>query len=192
VVIVINYVVTGLTIEKKLSDELTAEFYSQLSENLQKAKLIRFRDERGISAVATDYIKHKEKIAGIAIFKLSSFDSYPWYDVYKEENSFFQLTVRLAYERFARFDYDDPNNWYVHTLQNEVSSVLLWTNDQKEFLHVVNERPIEHKYMIPFHESFVKYVEKGKKHGLTKQCPSCFTFDAYTWAFLMVSQRSFD
>jgi hypothetical protein len=54
--------------------------------------------------------------------------------VYKEELSFFQLLARLAYERFARFDKSDPNNWYVHTLQNEVNSVLLWTDEQKEFL----------------------------------------------------------
>jgi hypothetical protein len=112
-----------------LTDELISEFNTSVAINLLKAKLIHFQDERGWSAIATDYIKRKEELAGIPIFPLSSFDDYSWYDVFKSENYFFRLLARLVFERFARYEIKDPVNWYVHSLPSTMESFLLWTDD---------------------------------------------------------------
>jgi hypothetical protein len=98
--------------------------------NMSKCKLIKFKDERGWSIIATDDIKLDELLIGIPHMEISSFDYFPWQNAFKDKDSNLIMIARLVYERLVKHDPTDYINNFVNSLPISINSPLLWSKEE--------------------------------------------------------------
>jgi len=132
--------------------------------NSFKIELIKFPDERGYSMKATEPIERGDHILAVTQkVCITSFDPYPWKHLFEGADEQVSMMGRLVYERFTRFAPDDISNLYVQTLPSEVTSPLLWSEEDVEYLVSLDERRWDMKMPIPFDESYTKFQEALSK-----------------------------